>query len=110
MVELKTDIIVLTAGHNAVKRAVELPIDLDLIRNYHLELREYGTDVGNLVFLILERVEQTILGRDHPEEEELFRSCLNTSRQLKGSESALGFLDLEVGQLLSARAWLDLLA
>jgi hypothetical protein len=109
MEELKVDIIILTAGHHAIKRALDLPFDLDLIRNYHLELREYGTDVANLVFLVLERVERTIFYWDHSEEEELFSGCLNTSRELKESESALGLLDLEVGQLLSARAWHDML-
>jgi hypothetical protein len=100
----------LTFAQEALKAAMALPLDLMVLRHHHLDLREQGTEVAELVFLYHECVEQVLLCREVSDSDGLVGLCAHTAVHMKSTESELGYLDIEVGELLARRAWTEMFA
>jgi hypothetical protein len=62
-------------AQEALKAATALPLDLTLLQHHHLDLREQGSEVAELVFLYLECVEQVLLLREVSDPDGLVLLC-----------------------------------
>jgi hypothetical protein len=108
MVALVDDIRILHGELEAVLTATTLPLHHSVISNQHLDLREQGIEVAELVLQYLDRLEHVLMGWNESEDQELFLRAVETGIQLKEEESRLSDFDLKVGQQLGRLAWLEL--
>jgi hypothetical protein len=108
MVALVDDIRILHGELEAVLTATTLPLHLSVISNQHLDLREQGIEVAELVLQYLDRLEHVLMGWNESEDQQLFVRAVETGIQLKEEESRLSDFDLKVGQQLGRLAWLEL--
>jgi hypothetical protein len=108
MVALVDDIRILHGELEAVLTATTLPLHLSVISNQHLDLREQGIQVAELVLQYLDRLEHVLMGWSQSEDQKLLVRAVETGIHLKEGESRLSDFDLKVGQQLGRLAWLEL--
>jgi hypothetical protein len=102
---LRDDIRRVTTDLKDVGTATTRQLNVTDIQRQHMELREQGVEIADLVQLNLQRLKQVLSAWDDTEDPPLFTAAVECGFQLKEEESQLCEFDLCVGQQLGNLAW-----